>query len=101
MQVERDEVTGSVARYGVRRLTFKLPTPTASLASLGFDLGLGDFVLVRAPGRFPFPPRSRAYSPSSPAARGGSFDITVKCYGGRVSGHLERLAVALLVDQLE
>jgi len=86
---------GAVVRYAVRRLTFALPPPAGggatSLASLGFDLGLGDFVQVRAPGGFP--PRARAYSPVSPEGRAGSFDLVVKCYGGRVSGHLEELEV--------
>jgi NAD(P)H-flavin reductase len=86
---------GAVVRYAVRRLTFALPPPadggTTSLASLGFDLGLGDFVQVQAPGGFP--PRVRAYSPASPEGRAGSFDLVVKCYGGQVSGHLEELEV--------
>lgn len=81
---------GSPGAAPVRQLTFALPAGQ-SLHSLGFDLGLGDFVQVRPPGLLA---KARSYSPTSPAKRRGSFDITVKVYtNGVVSGHLDGLAI--------
>mmetsp|Transcript_47308 Transcript_47308/g.86891 ORF Transcript_47308/g.86891 Transcript_47308/m.86891 type:complete len:270 (-) Transcript_47308:26-835(-) len=79
---------GSEHGFPVRRFTFELPADV-SLHTLGFDLGLGDFVQVKPPNS-----RARSYSPTSDVRRSGSFDLTVKLYrNGACSGYLDSLQV--------
>mmetsp|Transcript_26589 Transcript_26589/g.61074 ORF Transcript_26589/g.61074 Transcript_26589/m.61074 type:complete len:270 (-) Transcript_26589:81-890(-) len=79
---------GSEHGFPVRRFTFELPS-NVSLHTLGFDLGLGDFVQVKPPNS-----RAKSYSPTSDVKRTGSFDITVKIYrNGACSGYLDGLEV--------
>ncbi|CAJ1461393.1 unnamed protein product [Effrenium voratum] len=80
-------VEGDGHSLPVVRFTFALPQHS-SLQSLGFDLGRGSFVKVKAPRG------ARPYSPTSEVTRKGSFDLTVKIYpNGRVSEHLNGLSV--------
>jgi ferredoxin-NADP reductase len=80
------------------KVTFELPEST-SLQSLGFDVGLGDFVRVR-----PYseehkklvenPVGGRAYSPVSLPNTIGEFSLIVKVYGrGGVSGLLSQISL--------
>jgi len=67
------------------RLTFELP-PGVSLKSLGFDIGLGDFVRMRPHAEehkklIENPAGGRAYSPVLPPATQGRFGFIVKAYG--------------------
>ena len=69
------------------KLTFKL-NPTESLHSLGFDLGLGDFIRIKVNGVS----RGRAFSPTSSPEILGSFTITVKIYEkGEITPYLEKM----------
>lgn len=78
---------GSSVSPKVVKLTFSLPDPTSSLHSLGFDLGLGDFVRFRFPGT-----RARAYSPTSHPSTIGTFTIIIRVYPkGQVSPKLAAL----------
>eukprot|EP00931_Biecheleriopsis_adriatica_P076337 TRINITY_DN50059_c0_g1_i1.p1 TRINITY_DN50059_c0_g1~~TRINITY_DN50059_c0_g1_i1.p1 ORF type:complete len:359 (-),score=77.80 TRINITY_DN50059_c0_g1_i1:110-1153(-) len=71
--------------HDLMKLTFELP-PRVSLKSLGFDIGLGDFVRMR-----PYaeehkklvenPAGGRAYSPVLPPDTEGKFGFIVKAYG--------------------
>jgi ferredoxin-NADP reductase len=80
------------------KLTFELPKDT-SLQSMGFDIGLGDFIRMR-----PFseehqklvenPAGGRAYSPVSMPNTKGKFDLIVKSYGpGGVSSLLKQIPI--------
>ena len=78
---------GSSVSPAVVKLTFALPDPASSLHSLGFDLGLGDFVRFWFPGT-----RACAYSPTSHPSEVGSFTIVIRVYpGGAVSPKLAAL----------
>jgi len=73
----------------IRKFTFALPEQQ-SLASLGFDMGLGDFVKVSVNGRG----GGKAYSPTSDPYKKGSFDLMVKIYpNGKVSGYLDQTKI--------